>query len=117
VPAEGKPALVGPAQPEGLFAGSRSGIGARLDVQQVLAVGAQLARVEDGVRAALPSRQLSVEQVKRLQAALNKVGCHAGPADGAEGAGTQRAIACGLKKYKLASDDLSGLYRKLGLDF
>src|SRR5712692_7939460 len=44
VPAEGKPALVGRAQPEGLVAGSRSGIGARLEVQQVLAVGAQLAR-------------------------------------------------------------------------
>ncbi len=70
-----------------------------------------------GVRASQSSGRLSVEQVKRLQAALKKVGCGTGPVDGVQGARTQRAIACGLKKYELASDDLSGLYRKLGLDF
>jgi putative peptidoglycan binding protein len=70
-----------------------------------------------GVRPTSPSGPLSGDQVKRLQAALNKVGCHVGTPDGVEGPGTQRAIACGLKKYKLASNDLNGLYRKLGLDF
>ncbi|HEY8258814.1 MAG TPA: peptidoglycan-binding domain-containing protein [Gemmatimonadales bacterium] len=74
-----------------------------------------------GVRASSPSvpapGRLSTDQVKRLQAALNKAGCHAGTPDGVEGAGTQRAIACAQKKYKLASDDLNGLYKKLGLDF
>jgi peptidoglycan hydrolase-like protein with peptidoglycan-binding domain len=70
-----------------------------------------------GVRATSPSRPLSGDQVKRLQAALNRVGCHAGTPDGVEGPGLQRAISCGLKKYKLATDDLNGLYRKLGLDF
>ncbi len=70
-----------------------------------------------GVRATPSSRPLSGDQVKRLQAALNKVGCHAGTPDGVEGPGLQRAVNCGLKKYKLATDDLNGLYRKLGLDF
>lgn len=70
-----------------------------------------------GVRAAPAPATLSANQVKRLQAALNRAGCNAGTPDGVEGAGTRRAIDCGLKKYKLASNDLSGLYRKLGLDF
>lgn len=74
-----------------------------------------------GVRGSSPSvpapGRLSTDQVKRLQTALNKAGCHAGTPDGVEGAGTQRAIACAQKKYKLAGDDLNGLYKKLGLEF
>lgn len=70
-----------------------------------------------GVRATPSSRPLSGDQVKRLQVALNNVGCQAGTPDGVEGPGLQRAISCGLKKYKLPADDLTGLYSKLGLDF
>jgi hypothetical protein len=71
-----------------------------------------------GVRAAsAAARELSADQVKQLQSALKKDGCYSGTADGVGGPGTQRAIECGLKKYKLAPDDVSGLYRKLGLKF
>lgn len=70
-----------------------------------------------GVRAAPAVHDLSADQAKQLQAALNKAGCDAGTADGVMGRQTQRAISCGLKKYKLDSNDMSGLYRKLGLDF
>ncbi len=70
-----------------------------------------------GVRAAAVPRELSADQVKQLQTALKKDGCYTGKPDGVSGPGTQQAIECGLKKYKLAPGDLSGLYRKLGLDF
>jgi Putative peptidoglycan binding domain len=71
-----------------------------------------------GVRAGVGAPpELSADQVKQLQSALKKAGCYSGRADGVSGAGTQRAIACGIKKYKLAADDTNGLYRKLGLKF
>ena len=71
-----------------------------------------------GVRAAVTApRELSPDQVKQLQSALKKDGCYSGTADGVNGPGTQRAIECGLKKYKLDSGDMVGLYRKLGLKF
>jgi hypothetical protein len=70
-----------------------------------------------GVRAAPAPRELSTGEVKQLQAALNKAGCNAGKPDGMTGRGTQRAIECALKKYKLGANDMSELYRKLGLSF
>jgi hypothetical protein len=69
-----------------------------------------------GVRAAVP-RELSSDQVKQLQSALKKDGCYSGTPDGVSGPGTQRAIQCGLRKYKLEANDMSGLYRKLGLEY
>ena len=70
-----------------------------------------------GVRAAPVTHELTADQAKQLQAALNKAGCNAGTPDGEMGRQTQRAIGCGFKKYKLNSNDTTGLYRKLGLDF
>ena len=70
-----------------------------------------------GVRAAPVTHELTTDQAKQLQAALNKAGCNAGTPDGAMGRRTQRAISCALEKYKLNSNDTNGLYRKLGLDF
>jgi peptidoglycan hydrolase-like protein with peptidoglycan-binding domain len=64
-----------------------------------------------------PPPPLSGEQMKQLQVALRKDGCYKGIPDGEPGPGTQKAIACGLKKYKLAPTDTSGLYLKLGLRF
>lgn len=71
-----------------------------------------------GVRATgVAARTLSTDQVKQLQAALKKDGCYSGTPDGVSGPGTQRAIECGLKKYKLKADDMNGLYKKLGLKY
>ncbi len=70
-----------------------------------------------GVRAAVATRQLSKEQVKQLQTALKKDDCYKGTPDGVTGPGTQSAIECGLQKYKLTPNDMSGLYKKLGLKF
>jgi peptidoglycan hydrolase-like protein with peptidoglycan-binding domain len=70
-----------------------------------------------GVRAGQTRTDLSADQVRRLQTALNDAGCDAGPADGVMGQRTREAVACGLKKKHLGSDDLTGLYRSLGLNF
>jgi hypothetical protein len=70
-----------------------------------------------GVRAAAAPGELSADQVKQLQTGLKKAGCYSGTADGVSGPGTQRAIECGLKKYKLGPNDTGELYRKLGLKF
>ena len=70
-----------------------------------------------GIRAASAPRELSADEVKQLQSALKKTGCYTGTADGVNGPGTQRAVGCGLKKYKLGANDVSELYRKLGLSF
>jgi peptidoglycan hydrolase-like protein with peptidoglycan-binding domain len=70
-----------------------------------------------GVHAAAAPGELSADQVKQLQAALKKAGCYSGTPDGVSGPGTQRAIECGLKKYKLGPNDTGELYRKLGLKF
>ncbi len=70
-----------------------------------------------GTRAATTRRDLSADQVRRLQAALNDAGCDAGAVDGVMGRRTRQAIACGQQKNNLGSDDLSGLYRALDLDF
>lgn len=67
--------------------------------------------------AATAPQHLTADQVKRLQTALNNAGCNAGAADGRMGPGTRRAIACGLKKNRLSSNDYRGLYRSLNLDF
>ncbi len=75
------------------------------------------AEAMEGVRAAPAVHDLTADQAKQLQAALNKAGCNAGTADGLMGRQTQRAISCGLNKYKLGNSDMSELYRKLGLDF
>src|SRR4051812_5241184 len=56
VPSEGESVLIGRPQPYRAIAGSRSGIGARLDVEQMLAIGAQLARIEDHLRDCLRVR-------------------------------------------------------------
>jgi len=69
-----------------------------------------------GVHTAAPA-ELSVDQVKQLQVALKKAGCYSGTPDGVNGPGTQRAIECGLKKYKLGPNETGELYRKLGLKF
>jgi len=60
---------------------------------------------------------LSADQVKQLQTALNDAGCDAGSVDGVVGPRTRNGIACGLDKNNLSSDDLTGLYRALNLDF
>jgi peptidoglycan hydrolase-like protein with peptidoglycan-binding domain len=70
-----------------------------------------------GVRPAVAPLSLSKDQVKQLQAALKKNGCYKGTPDGVTGPGTQSAIDCGLEKYKLSPNDMSELYRKLGLKF
>lgn len=70
-----------------------------------------------GVRTATTRSDLSADQARRLQAALNDAGCNAGAVDGVVGRQTRQAITCGLEKNNLGSDDLSGLYRALGLDF
>jgi hypothetical protein len=70
-----------------------------------------------GVVAAGAPRTLSKEQVKQLQAALKKQDCYEGTPDGVTGPGTQSAIECGLRKYNLTANDMSGLYKKLGLKF
>jgi peptidoglycan hydrolase-like protein with peptidoglycan-binding domain len=62
-------------------------------------------------------KQLSKEQVKQLQAALKKQDCYQGTPDGVTGPSTQSAIECGLQKYKLSPNDMSGLYKKLGIKF
>jgi hypothetical protein len=67
--------------------------------------------------AATAPQDLTADQVKRLQTALNNAGCSAGAADGRMGPGTRRAIACGLKKNGLRSNDYRGLYRSLNLNF
>ncbi|MBA3258452.1 MAG: hypothetical protein H0T68_03165 [Gemmatimonadales bacterium] len=70
-----------------------------------------------GVRSDAAQPELSTDQVRRLQTALNDAGCDAGTADGVMGRRTRQAIACGLEKNSLGSDDLNGLYRALDLDF
>ncbi|MGH7527288.1 MAG: peptidoglycan-binding domain-containing protein [Gemmatimonadales bacterium] len=60
---------------------------------------------------------LSADQVRRLQTALNRAGCNAGAVDGVVGRRTRQAIACGLEKNNLGSNELSGLYRSLHLGF
>ncbi len=70
-----------------------------------------------GTRTATTRLDLSADQVKRLQTALNDAGCNAGAVDGVVGRRTRQAIACGLEKNNLGSNDLSGLYRSLDLDF
>lgn len=70
-----------------------------------------------GVPSATTRLDLSADQVKRLQSALNDAGCNAGPVDGVVGRRTRQAISCGLKRNNLGSNDLSGLYRALDLDF
>jgi peptidoglycan hydrolase-like protein with peptidoglycan-binding domain len=67
--------------------------------------------------AATAPEDLSTDQVKRLQAALNKAGCKAGAVDGVMGSGTRRAVACGLEKNRLRSNDYRGLYQSLNLKF
>jgi peptidoglycan hydrolase-like protein with peptidoglycan-binding domain len=62
-------------------------------------------------------RDLSAAQVRRLQAALNILGCNAGPPDGELGQRTQQAVSCGLRKKNLGSNDYAGLYRSLNLNF
>jgi hypothetical protein len=62
-------------------------------------------------------RDLSAAQVRRLQAALNILGCNAGAPDGVLGQTTRQAITCGLKKKNLGPNDYSGLYRSLSLNF
>lgn len=70
-----------------------------------------------GTRAPTTRLDLSADQIRRLQAALNDAGCNAGAVDGVLGQRTRRAITCGLEKNNLGSDDVNGLYRALGLDF
>ena len=70
-----------------------------------------------GIRNATTPLELSADQVRRLQTALNDTGCSAGEADGVVGPRTRRAMACGLEKNNLGNNDLPGLYRSLDLDF
>jgi len=71
-----------------------------------------------GVPAAATARvDLSADQVRQLQAALHDAGCDAGPVDGVVGPRTRQGITCGLEQNNLRSDDVSGLYRALGLQF
>jgi peptidoglycan hydrolase-like protein with peptidoglycan-binding domain len=70
-----------------------------------------------GTRAPTTRLDLSADQIRRLQTALNDAGCNAGTVDGVLGARTRQAITCGLEKNNLGSDDVNGLYRALDLDF
>jgi peptidoglycan hydrolase-like protein with peptidoglycan-binding domain len=70
-----------------------------------------------GTVASGAAKTLSKDQVKQLQAALKREDCYKGTPDGVTGPSTQSAIECGLQKYKLTPNDMSGLYRKLGLKF
>lgn len=112
-----EPAATDRAEPESAPAKPGAGVpapGAPADADQ----GPTGAEAMGGVRGtAAPPRQLSADQVRRLQAALNKDGCDVGPPDGVMGAQTREGIACGLRKHGLRSNDLSGLYRALDLDF
>ena len=90
---------------------------AAASTEAVRSNGVTGAEAMTGVRAGVGTPGLSADQVKQLQSALKKAGCYTGTADGVNGPGTQRAIACGLKKYKLAPNDVDALYRKLGLKF
>lgn len=70
-----------------------------------------------GTPAATARLDLSADQVRRLQSALNDAGCDAGTVDGVIGRRTRQAITCGLERNNLESDDMNGLYRALDLDF
>jgi peptidoglycan hydrolase-like protein with peptidoglycan-binding domain len=70
-----------------------------------------------GVPAPTTGVGLSADQVRQLQAALNDAGCDAGPVDGVVGPRTRQGITCGLDQNNLRRDDVSGLYRALGLQF
>ena len=70
-----------------------------------------------GVPASTTRLDLSTDQVRRLQTALNDAGCNAGAVDGVVGPQTRQAITCGLEKNSLGSGDRNGLYRALDLDF
>ena len=60
---------------------------------------------------------LSADQVRQLQTALNQSGCNAGPVDGIVGPKTRQGIACGMKKNNIRGQDLNALYRALNLNF
>jgi hypothetical protein len=124
------PAGAAPDRPSGVKKTGTSGTGATEDRRPSPDAGPDRgptgAEAMGGVRAptttaapgaAAAPQNLRPDQVKRLQAALNDAGCNAGAVDGEMGSGTRRGIACGLKKYRLRSDDYRGLYQALNLKF
>jgi peptidoglycan hydrolase-like protein with peptidoglycan-binding domain len=61
--------------------------------------------------------KLSRDQVMQLQSALDSIGCNAGPKDGVAGAKTRQAVACGMQKNNIPSNNVDSLYRSLHLNF
>jgi hypothetical protein len=61
--------------------------------------------------------KLSRDQVMQLQSALDSIGCNAGPKDGVAGQRTRQAVACGIQKNNIPSNDVDSLYRSLHLNF
>lgn len=70
-----------------------------------------------GAAAGGTSLNLSSDQVKELQTALNGAGCSAGPVDGVVGSQTRQGIACGMQKNNITGDDMKALYKSLNLNF
>jgi hypothetical protein len=102
-PAKSSSGATAPAAPSGTTASPGSNVSGAQAMMGVVASGTP--------------KTLSKDQVKQLQAALKKQGCYDGTPDGMTGPGTQAAIECGLQKYKLTANNMSGLYQKLGLKF
>jgi peptidoglycan hydrolase-like protein with peptidoglycan-binding domain len=61
--------------------------------------------------------KLSRDQVMQLQSALDSIGCNAGPKDGVAGQKTRQAVACGMQKNNIPSNNVDSLYRSLHLNF